>query len=156
VPSKPGRATVVLADYAPTNHLGGDWHRRAPDANLEDRQRFNICYPLHCRQTDANSWYFYGTNSPSLLPTSLSSSHSSKPLASFNNLLLHYTRILICHLVSLSCGITEHLRGHRACFFPPRTSIARLPIQYTAGRSPTYRHPESLSKPERPEEFSNT
>jgi hypothetical protein len=111
---------------------------------------------LHCRQTDANFQYFYGTNSPSLLPTSLSSSHSSKPLASCNNLLLHYTHILICHLVSLSCGITEHLRGGRACFFPPRTSIARLRIQYTAGRSPTYHHPESLSKPQRPEEFSNT
>jgi hypothetical protein len=136
VPSKPGRATVVFADYAPTNHLGGDWQLRvlawriiggAEWSELRQMQIWMIdsasIFAPHCRQTEANFQYFYGTNSPSLLPTSLSSSHSSRPLASFDNLLLYYTHILICHLVELSCGVTEHLRGRRACFFPPRTSL---------------------------------
>jgi hypothetical protein len=40
VPSKPGRATVVFADYAPTNHLGSGWHLSC--SRLEDYWRSRV------------------------------------------------------------------------------------------------------------------
>jgi hypothetical protein len=39
------------------------------------------------------------------------------PIASFK-LLLYYTHNPAHHLISLSCGITEHLRGRHYCFSP--------------------------------------
>jgi hypothetical protein len=112
-------------------------------------------FATHCRQTEANFQYFYGTNSPSLLLTSLSSSHSSQtPRQLQSSPVLHAHSNL--HLISLRCGITEHLRGRRACFFPPRISI-KVADTYSSppGVHPLYHHPKSLSKPQRPEEFSN-
>jgi hypothetical protein len=178
VPSQPGRATVVFADYAPTNHLGSDccdWHLRvlawriiggvessgwSEWSELRQMQIWMIdsasIFAAHCRQAEANFQYVYGTNSPSLLPTSLSFSHSSKPLAVSFNLLLYYTHIPICPLLSSRCGIRSICGAVVLASFPHVPRLEGCRFSTPPGVHPLYHHPKSLSKPQRPEEFSNT
>jgi hypothetical protein len=154
----PRSCSLTTRQQTTFKHLGSDWHLRvlawriiggvewSEWSELRQMQIWMIdsasIFAPHCRQAEANFQYLYGTNSPHRVcfPPRFRFSLFQTPRQFQSSPVLHPHSNLPSNFVELRH--TEHLRGRRACFLPPRTSIVRLPIQYTAGRSPTLPPPE--------------